>query len=142
MAFNPRGIVIHHSASKDGVAYDWERLRSYHVEHNHWRDIGYHWGIERIGGVMRLHAGRLPTDTGAHVYGRNSEFFGVCLVGNFSLIPPPQDLLLYAAEFVSWLRSRVIPGSAPVPVYGHRELAATECPGKLFDLDKFRAMLH
>jgi len=138
MTLRPERIVIHHSASDDTHTYNWVQLRHYHVEVKGWRDIGYHWGVEKVDRAYRVHMGRLPTETGAHVRGKNTTSIGVCLVGNFSRTRPPAELLKYAAKFVSWLS--LVEGD--LPVVGHNELASTECPGKYFDLDRFREMVR
>ena len=128
-------VIVHQTDTDDATV---ESVRNYHVNVKGWRDIGYHWGVEKVDRVYRVHMGRLPTETGAHVGGKNSTSIGVCLVGNFSRAKPPAELLKYAAKFVSWL-SWV---SGDLPVVGHNELANTECPGKHFDMDRFREMVE
>jgi len=139
----PTHIAIHHSASKDGFTYDWEGIRSYHVNHNGWLDIGYNWGVEMVNGQPHAHVGRLfvGKSPAAHARGHNTTAVGVCLIGNYSLAPPPEALLRKAAALVRWLRA--IYGIPAAKVLGHRELSgqATECPGKLFDMGKFRALV-
>ena len=63
---NPQYIVIHHSLTKDGTVVDWEAIRRYHKETNGWSDIGYHYGIERVGGGLSLQVGRPESQPGAH----------------------------------------------------------------------------
>ena len=46
---NPQYIIFHHSLTKDGTVVDWEAMRRYHEQVNGWSDIGYHYGIERVG---------------------------------------------------------------------------------------------
>ena len=55
---NPQYIVIHHSLTKDGTVADWEAIRRYHKEINGWSDIGYHYGIERVGMFVLPRVGR------------------------------------------------------------------------------------
>jgi len=69
------GIVIHHSATEIGTV---ESIRKYHIEHNGWDDIGYHFLIQRDG---HLSAGRSLSKVGAHAKGRNEDYIGICLVG-------------------------------------------------------------
>ncbi len=55
---NPQYIVIHHSLTKDGIIADWEAIRKHHKNVNGWSDIGYHYGIERVGKNLLLVDGR------------------------------------------------------------------------------------
>ena len=70
-------IIIHHS----GVNVDQtvEQIRDYHVNHNGWDDIGYHYIIYRDGSI---HKGREDSVVGAHAKGRNHNSLGICLIGD------------------------------------------------------------
>ena len=74
-------IIVHCSATETGTV---ESIRRYHVETNKWRDIGYHYVIERDGAVK---AGRDEFTAGAHCSGANAESLGICLVGNKNFEP-------------------------------------------------------
>lgn len=135
----PSSIVVHHSAGPDYELEDWPAIRRYHKRVRGWRDIGYHYGIERLGKIYILRIGRPPHTQGAHVKGNNSGRLGVCLVGNFMQAPPPPGQIGKAVTLVACLcRAWDIPINE---VYGHRELASTACPGDAFDLDLFRASM-
>lgn len=56
---NPQHVVIHHSLTKDGQVVDWEAIPGYHKEVNGWADIGYHYGIERVGTGILLRVRRV-----------------------------------------------------------------------------------
>jgi N-acetylmuramoyl-L-alanine amidase len=143
-------IVIHHSATKDGDTFSWSAIRDFHKRVRGWSDVGYHWGIESVNGHLEIIQGR-PTDfDGAHCkdFGMNQRGIGICLVGNFDLEVPSAALLAKARELVQWL-SRLY-GIRPENVIGHKEAQALAglpppdrktCPGKLLDLDAFRASL-
>lgn len=60
---------------RGGLALAWHR--PWH-QGNGWRDIGYHWIIDRDG---TLAPGRTDTEMGAHVAGRTSGTPGICLPG-------------------------------------------------------------
>ena len=68
-------IYLHCSATTDGTV---EAIRKYHIEHNGWTDIGYHFIIYRDGSI---HKGREEDAVGAHVKGDNSHSLGICLIG-------------------------------------------------------------
>lgn len=87
---NPRGIVVHCSASRWGDA---DEIRRWHLA-NGWSDIGYHgvilnghrdYGVKydrRLDG--KIEPGREENEVGSHCKagGMNTVSLGVCLVGN------------------------------------------------------------
>jgi len=58
-----------------------EAIRQMHIKERGWRDIGYHWLIDRDGWVM---AGRAETEIGAHVAGHNTGTIGISLFGGLT----------------------------------------------------------
>lgn len=169
-----RYIVIHHSATKDGIVPDWEAIKRYHTSYKFenraisedlareltrqgkrldppWSDIGYHAGIENIEGKYIVRLGR-PLDTfGSHARDGdfNSRSLGICVVGNFDGENPPAEQWWTAAAVVHYLRRFC---RVPIEfVIGHREAQEVagvqpkgrkSCPGKAFDMHKFRMDLH
>lgn len=138
----PDTIVIHHSATPDNrVLSNWEAIRRYHVEVHGWQDIGYHFGIEHVDGLATLRKGRDIWTPGAQCKGHNSHSIGVVTVGDWTYKAPPEDKLSYLASFVTFLCAAL---NVPVGnVKGHREMsgANTECPGRMFDMEGFRARI-
>jgi N-acetylmuramoyl-L-alanine amidase len=55
-------------------------IRRWHIEQRGWRDIGYHWVIDRDVAVA---PGRPETEIGAHVEGHNAGTIGICLLGGY-----------------------------------------------------------
>jgi len=149
---NPQYVIIHHSITKDGLVADWEAIRRYHKETNGWSDIGYHYGIERVGGGLSLQIGRPESETGAHCkeMHMNLKSLGICVVGNFDLAPPGLEIMRFLADIV---RRKVAEYGIPVnAVLGHREVGLMagydwrkgqykSCPGRHFQMDVLRAML-
>lgn len=132
----PRRIILHHSATKDNQTFSWNDIRRYHTVTRGWRDIGYHFGIEDIEGGIELIVGRFVGEIGAHCKGYNSDSVGICMVGNWSLESPDKYRWEKCLTLVRHLMFFLyIPREQ---VFGHRELAATECPGLLFNIDQFR----
>jgi len=149
---NPQFLILHHSVTKDGQTADWEAIRKYHKETNGWSDIGYHYGIERVGGSLVLQVGRPESQPGAHTkeMHMNLKSIGICVVGNFDLAPPGLEVLRFLADIC---RRKVAEYGIPVQaVLGHREVGLMagfdwkkgqykSCPGKYFPMDTLRAML-
>lgn len=127
-------IVVHCSATRPEwmagatLADKRDEIRRWHLA-NGWKDIGYHWLIDRDGKVM---AGRPETVVGAHVEGHNTGTLGVCLIGghgsaetdafarNFTVA---QDASLRQLILGIGMRTRIR------RVSGHNEYAAKACPG-------------
>jgi hypothetical protein len=131
----PTRIIIHHSLTKDGSTVSWDAIRWYHTRTNGWRDIGYHAGIELIGGHYEVLIGRMFDEEGAHATGHNSDSLGICLVGNFDTAPPPPAQLDLAIRFTrSLCRVLEIPATR---VYRHSDFSAKTCPGALFPWGEF-----
>lgn len=70
-------IVVHCSDTPDNRKVTAEDIADMHLDRG-WEDIGYHFVLERDGGVCE---GREIDLRGAHVRGANHKSVGVCLVG-------------------------------------------------------------
>lgn len=127
-------IIVHCTATRP----DWmaarpisekvAEIRRWHVDGNGWRDIGYHYIIDRNGNVAK---GRADSAMGAHTKGRNAQSLGVALIGGhggsetdgFSAhFTPAQDSALRG--LISDLKSTY----GDIPVTGHNQYAAKACP--------------
>ena len=77
-------IVVHCTATRANwwatrtLAQKVAEVRLWHTRDRGWRDIGYHYLIDRDGKVA---AGRPVEQVGAHVQGRNTGTIGVALFG-------------------------------------------------------------
>lgn len=129
-----REIIVHCSATRPDwmagrpIAEKVAEIRRWHLA-NGWKDIGYHWIIDRDGKVL---AGRGETVIGAHTVGRNSGTIGICLIGghgsaetdSFSMhFTHQQDVTL--GQMIDAISSR----TQIERVSGHNEYAAKACPG-------------
>lgn len=106
-----------------------DEVRAWHTRDRGWRDIGYHFLIDRNG---KVGTGRPLEQIGAHVRGRNSGSIGIALFGghgsaktdkfedNFT---PEQDAAL--RQLLAELKNRF----SISKVSGHNEYAAKACPG-------------
>jgi len=134
-----RYIILHHSATDRGSAAEFDRLH----RGNGWDELGYHFvignGTGSGDGAVEV-GGRWPKQKhGAHckVAGHpeyNDVGIGVCLVGNFDHYRPTDAQIEACARVVRFLQQRYgIPRSR---IYGHGQLKATHCPGRLFPYDE------
>src|SRR3972149_5372018 len=117
----PQYIVLHHSLTKDGQTVSWGAIRTYHVQTNGWRDIGYHFGVELVGDYYEMLIGRTLSEDGAHCKeaDMNRQGIGICLVGNFDMAPPSLKQLETTARIVTWaMKEFRIPREQ---VIGHRD---------------------
>ena len=71
-------IIIHCSATKNGVSVSANVIRKFHMEENGWSDIGYHLTID-VDGTLEM--GRPLNEIGAHCRGENHNSIGICLIG-------------------------------------------------------------
>lgn len=131
----PIGIVIHHSETKDGTVKDWDGIKKYHMEEKGWSDIGYHFGIERINGVITTLEGRSLSKAGAHCEGYNNTV-GICLVGNYD-IAPPDKTLLSALSVLTVNILQLFPTITLSDIHKHSEFAKKTCPGTKFPWYEF-----
>jgi len=135
-------IIVHCSATRASwmagrsVEDRVREIRRWHVGDNGWRDIGYHWIVDRDGSVA---PGRAERVAGAHCRGRNGRSIGICLIGGHGSArtdtfrdhyTPEQDRAL--REVIGGIRSRH--GDA-VRLRGHNEYSAKACPG--FDVRRW-----
>lgn len=140
-----RTAVIHHGGPVGAPRYtkaaasrtcrDWQ---SYHMDHNGWLDIGYHFLIDGYG---RIYLGRPADKLGAHVLNENTGRVGI----NFMQDGRYHGLTVGQKRTLRKLFKRrhgklglpALKDLARRPgdygVLGHREVPdqATECPGNL-----------
>lgn len=115
-------LVFHHSASARMTSY--ETIRKWHVDDNHWEDIGYHMIIVGDGACI---PGRAYWMQGAHAL-PNAHRIGVCITGDNTKVDRAWNavqIVSARAVVASW--RLLVPG---IEVCGHRDLVdGTECPG-------------
>ena len=151
----PRWIVIHHSATDDdGYALNWRGIRDWHVQHNGWRDIGYHFGIEKVQGSYEVLVGRMINEVGAHTRGLNSQSLGVVLLGDYDTYEPDPEgwkvlvrLVRSLAEIFDIPADHII-GHREVNVLIEKNIISSKyrvrktCPGQKLSMRKLRAETH
>lgn len=118
-------IVVHYTATPEGRHHTAADIRRWHLERE-FNDIGYHYVVQ-LGGIVER--GRHISLLGAHVSGKNTGTIGICYVGGLrdgksaDTRTPEQKVALHG--LINSLR--LVFG--PLRVVGHRDLAATLCPG-------------
>ncbi|HKK77087.1 MAG TPA: peptidoglycan recognition family protein [Saprospiraceae bacterium] len=120
-------IVIHHSATNDGSP---EAYALYHVETRGWPGIGYHFVIQKDGGIYQTN--RLETIS-YHVSGQNTNSIGICLTGNYDQQQPPIAQLQACAQLIASLRQNFV---QELTLRAHADFSAKSCPGKNINLEE------
>lgn len=125
---NITAITIHHTATSNDYVDAVEVIKSiqkYHMDERGWCDIGYHFLVDRDGNIYE---GRPLSALGAHVAGHNQGNVGIAVLGDFNEREPNAKEIDALVTLVSWLveEYRIPLGN----VKGHRDYAATECPGE------------
>jgi len=128
----PTRIVLHHSgASADQTV---EQIHNYHINHNGWIGIGYNFLVDKNGNV---YAGRGIGYVGAHCKGYNETSIGICAIGNMENDEMPAAQKAGIIKLVKGIKSYYL---SITTINGHRELAATDCPGKNYPIEEIKAL--
>ena len=141
---NPRWthIVIHHTATDEGNAYEIDRI---HHNRGFWNGMGYHFLIDngtdgKSDGQIEIGPRWIKQMVGAHANadGMNEKGIGISLVGNYS------QRQVSAAELDSLVfLVRTLKNYYHIPDYNiirHKDVLGknTECPGNNFPWNDFK----
>lgn len=125
----PNRMTIHHSAVVLGANSNAPaRIRAdqrYHQDSKGWIDIAYHVGVDRNGNIYELRDAGLVGDT-ATTYDPTGHFLVLC-EGDYDQETVTEDMLNGVARACAWAAQRY--SISPDRVAGHRDFAATSCPG-------------
>ncbi|MFN3313501.1 MAG: N-acetylmuramoyl-L-alanine amidase [Hyphomonas sp.] len=130
-------IIVHCAATRPDwmagrpLAEKLAEIRRWHMSVPlNWKDIGYHWVIDRDGKVL---AGRAETVIGAHAGAvKNRGTLGVCLLGGHGSSETDSFFQHYTRQQDVTLRQMIDAISARTAINkitGHNEYAAKACPG-------------
>ncbi len=139
-------IIVHHTANPDNYhpdpasqvrgIYNWHAYSvpwfDGEIWRNGWGDIGYNYLIDWMGNIYE---GKLGGDEakGYHAGSSNANSIGISLIGDFTNSAPTQaardSLTILIAEKAAFYD---FTPSYPSTVMGHRDVAATQCPGNTF----------
>lgn len=129
-----KGIIIHCTATRAewwGEKRTSEKvaeIRRWHLDRG-WRDIGYHFLIDRDGTIAK---GRPLDQIGAHVAGHNTGTIGISLFGGHGSAETDQFAENFTPEQDKALRGLIADLRAAhggLSISGHNEYAAKACPG-------------
>ena len=105
-------------------------VRKWHVKDRGWKDIGYHYLIDRDGTVAD---GRPLDQVGAHVQGHNAGTIGISLMGGFGSSADDTFETNFTSEQEHALIGLIEHLKREYPsitkVSGHNDYAAKACPG-------------
>lgn len=115
-------IVVHTSASRPSATVNAKVIKAWHLAKG-WKDIGYHFVINRDGTVEK---GRNVDEIGAHVEGWNAQTLGICLVGGLAEKDPwgPQNNYTNAQwKALKGLCGVLVVKYPKATILGHRDLS-------------------
>ena len=122
-------LTVHHSAVRLADGDDPTRhLRQYQATHqgpNGWVDIAYHVAVDRAGTAYECRSLALAGDTATN-YDPAGHFL-ILAIGNFDEQAPTEAQLDGIARLLRWGADNF--GAPLSSVTGHRDHAATACPG-------------
>jgi len=116
--------------TKQGSA---EAFARYHVNHNKWPGIGYHYVINTDGSIDFTNDWDVKS---YHVGNSNKTAIGVCLVGNFTIDTPNHAQIKATIELCRMLMKKI---PSIEKIKGHNEYDGyswKDCPG--FDVSEIR----
>ena len=128
-------IILHCADTRPDWMTGWPiaekvaEIRRWHVQERGWRDIGYHWIVDRDGAVA---SGRRETEIGAHVEGHNRGTIGICLLGGYGAKaddPFEKNFTSAQAAAVKRLIDEIKGRTTIRKISGHNDYAAKACPG-------------
>jgi len=128
------GIILHHLAAENASVADVHR---WHLNRG-WAGFGYHFQVNRDGTIWR---GRPVDWVGSHTNpppGINSSTIGIAVQGDYHNV----SRVMPNAQFnaLVWLIQHLRGQYGNLSIRGHRDLAATACPGQHFPMDEVRRL--
>ena len=123
-------IIIHHLHAH----WDVHRTHQDHLSRG-WNGIGYNIHVAMSGAIS---LGRGLEYVGAHKVVFNSSSIGIGCEGRYDTV----DRVMPDAQFnaLVWLISHLRELYGDLRILGHRDYAATACPGRFFPMDELRQL--
>lgn len=122
-------MTVHHTARPLRRNSDTPRAirihQNFHQSDRGWPDIAYHFIIDLEGNVYECRPTSAVGDTGTN-YDPTGHFL-VCCEGDFNQQDLPEAQRDALVDMLAWASTEF--GVAPKTIAGHRDVAATSCPG-------------
>lgn len=128
MTLHHTGVVLGDNRNAPGRLRQHQR---YHQDQHGWIDIAYHVGVDRNGNIFELRSPELVGDT-ATEYDPTGHFLVLC-EGDFDREIVTDAQLHGAAAAFAWAVQTF--HISPETLAGHRDFAATSCPGAGLDAE-------
>ncbi|MGE9693691.1 N-acetylmuramoyl-L-alanine amidase [Streptomyces sp. CH6] len=153
-------VFVHHTVDANSYTCDQSAamvraIRTYHIKTNGWKDIGYHFLVDKCGTIFEGRKGGVDQPViGAHTYGFNTDTTGVAVLGDYNKAAPSSAAKTAVARVAAWKLGQyeedatgkvgLVAGAdgsgtgGPFKkgqtvtfhrISGHRDGYATECPG-------------
>ena len=119
-------IIIHCSATKEGVNVSAATIKRWHVKGRGWSDIGYHYVIGLDGAIEY---GREVSRSGAHTKGENETSIGICYIGGLNDKSRAKDTRTEAQKTALIKILKTLTHIYPdATIHSHFEFANKACP--------------
>ncbi|MET9655516.1 N-acetylmuramoyl-L-alanine amidase [Streptomyces sp. NPDC006510] len=103
-----KAVFVHHTAGSntyscaDSAAVV-RSLYAYHVQSEHWKDIGYNFLVDKCGTIFEGRKGGVDRPVfGAHTYGFNRESTGIAVIGTYTDATAPSAVTTSVARIAAW----------------------------------------
>lgn len=137
-------FVVHHTAGTNSysaadVPAILRGIQSFHRQGRGWCDVGYNFLVDKFGRVFEGRRGGIDQlVVGVHASGFNTGTVGVSVLGEYTKVAPTAATISAISHLIGWksyLHGLDPTGASPKNgtvyrhVIGHKEVAATACPG-------------
>ncbi|MBF0542795.1 MAG: N-acetylmuramoyl-L-alanine amidase [Candidatus Riflebacteria bacterium] len=122
-------IVVHHSAGTapepDNETKVLKGIQSFHMDDKNWGDTAYHYLIAPSGRIYEGRNSGFQGDSGTKYDLKNKLM--ICMLGNYQEKDPTAQATKALSELlIAKMKEYEL---KPENIFGHRDLAVTECPG-------------
>ena len=144
--FEVHAGFVHHTVNandytRDEVPGIIRSIYAYHTKSRGWSDIGYNYLVDRFGRIWEGRYGGIDRPVvGAHTLNYNDYAFAMSAIGNYDVKQPSSAMVEAYGALFAWKLSlhgvdasstSQVVGSRTFPaINGHRDAAATACPGR------------
>ncbi|MGW7541115.1 peptidoglycan recognition protein family protein [Streptomyces sp. NPDC054770] len=151
-----KAVFVHHTVNANDYscadsAAMVRAIRTYHIQSNGWKDIGYNFLVDKCGTIFEGRKGGVDRPViGAHTPGFNTNTVGIAVLGEYSSIDASSAAKASVARLAAWKLGQY--GNDPAGkvdltagldngkfklgqtasfyrISGHRDGYSTECPG-------------